>query len=152
MRYFLQMVFVSFAFFSPVASFSWAAPVAPDLPKKAFHLDKKGELEIGYSQAVRIGDTLYISGAVGEGEMPMAIAQAYDEIKKTLAAHGLDFRHVVKENIYASDIDALIKHKDVRRIYYGDDFPAATWVQAQRLYSPAHVVEVEVIAVFPKGR
>ena len=37
-----------------------------------------------------------------------------------------------------------------RRAFYGKDFPAATWVQVARLYDPAHVIEVELIAVFPE--
>lgn len=41
-----------------------------EIPKQAFHLNEKIEKEIGYAQAVRIGDTLYISGSVGAGEMP----------------------------------------------------------------------------------
>jgi enamine deaminase RidA (YjgF/YER057c/UK114 family) len=36
--------------------------IASDIPKKPFHLNEKIEKEIGYAQAVRIGDTLYISG------------------------------------------------------------------------------------------
>src|SRR5947209_19818121 len=85
---------------------------ASDIPKKPFHLNEKMETEIGYAQAVRIGDTLFISGSVGAGEMPTAIRQAYDELKRTLAAHGLDFRNVVKENVFAIDLDAFIKNKD----------------------------------------
>jgi 2-iminobutanoate/2-iminopropanoate deaminase len=119
--------------------------------KTPFHLNEKVEKEIGYSQAVRVGDTLYISGSVGAGEMPHAIHQAYDELKATLAAHGLDFRAVVKENVFTTNLDEFIKHKAVRKEYYGDECPAATWVQVQRLYLPEFVVEVELVAVFPKS-
>ena len=124
--------------------------LASDIPKKTFHLNEKVETEIGYAQAVRIGDTLYVSGSVGAGEMAGAIHQAYDELKKTLAAHGLDFRNVVKENVFSTDLDAFIKNKDIRKEYYGSDYPAATWVQVQRLYLPTFVVEIEITAVFPK--
>jgi enamine deaminase RidA (YjgF/YER057c/UK114 family) len=81
--------------------------------------------------------------------MPAAMHMAYDELKKTLAANGLDFRNVVKENVYATNLDAFIANKQIRKDYYGADFPAATWVQVQRLYLPAFVVEVEVTAEFP---
>jgi len=117
--------------------------------RKDFHLNPRGEQDIGYSQAVRVGNTLYISGSVGAGDMPAAIHQAYDELSATLQAHGLDFGAVVKENIYTTDIDAFIKHMEIRKQYYGTTMPAATWVQVQRLYSPDHVVEVELVAVFP---
>lgn len=124
---------------------------ASDIPKKPFHLNEKMEKEIGYAQAVRIGDTLYISGSVGAGEMPSAIRESYDELKKTLAAHGLDFRNVVKENVFTTDLDAFKASKEIRKEYYGTECPAATWVQVQRLYLPKFVVEVELVAVFPKG-
>jgi len=82
--------------------------------------------------------------------MPAAIHKAYDTIRQTLAANGLDFRDIVKENVFATDLDAFIRNKEIRKEYYGSDFPAATWVQVQRLYLPAFVVEVEVTAVFRK--
>ena len=100
---------------------------------------------------MRIGDTLYISGSVGAGEMPSAIRESYDELKRTLAAHGLDFRNVVKENVFTTDLDAFKASKDIRKEYYGTECPAGTWVQVQRLYLPKFVVEVELVAVLPKG-
>jgi enamine deaminase RidA (YjgF/YER057c/UK114 family) len=114
--------------------------------KQCFHLDEAIETQIGYCQAVRIGHTLHISGSVGKGEMPAAMRSAYNELRSTLQANGLGFSDVVKENVYATDLDAFIKNKDVRKEYYGKDFPAATWVQVQRLYSPAFVVEIELTA------
>lgn len=122
---------------------------AQDLPKQKFNRGP-WENDIGYAQAVRVGDTLHVSGSVGAGPMPNALAGAMEEIKQTLAAYGLDFRHVVKETIYTTDIEALKAAKDVRKTYYGTDFPAATWVQVARLFDPEHVIEIEVTAVFPE--
>ena len=123
---------------------------AQELPKEKFNLGP-WENEIGYAQGVRVGNTLYISGSVGEGAMPQAVDQAFGAIRKTLAHYGLDFRHVVKENAFTTDIEALKAANDVRKKYYGTDFPAATWIQISRLFSPQHVLEVEVTAVFPSG-
>ena len=95
--------------------------LASDIPKKLFHLNEKVEKEIGYAQAVRIGDTLYVSGSLGAGEMPVAMRQSYDELKQTLAAHGLDFKNVVKENLYTTDLDAVKANKDIRKEYYGTE-------------------------------
>lgn len=135
------------------ADASASAPVAaatelPPLQKQKFHAGP-WEHDIGYTQAVRVGNTLYVSGSVGAGEMPAALKQAYDKIARTLAAHQLGFGHVVKENVFTTDIEALKAHKAVRNAYYGTDFPAATWVQVSRLFRPEHVLEVEVTAVFP---
>lgn len=122
---------------------------APRQAKSCYHDNAAIETEIGYCQAVRSGNLLHISGSVGKGEMPAAMHKAYDELKKTLAANGLDFRHVVKETVYTTDLDAFIRSKDLRKEYYGADLPAATWVQVQRLYLPAFVVEVELTAEYP---
>ena len=118
--------------------------------KACFHRNAEIEIDIGYCEALRSGNTLHISGSVGSGDMPTAMHKAYDTIKQTLAANGLEFRHIVKENVFATDLDAFIRNKDIRKEYYGTDFPAATWVQVQRLYLPAFVVEVEVTAEFPR--
>jgi len=107
------------------------------------------ENEIGYAQAVRVGNVLYVSGSVGGGAMPDAIKQAYDTIGRTLAAHHLGFQHVVKENIFTTDLDALKANKEVRKTYYQGDFPTSSWVQVSRLYNPQYVFEVEIVAVFP---
>ena len=97
-----------------------------DIAKSCYHGNAAVETDIGYCEAVRIGNTLHISGSVGAGEMPAAMRKAYDTLKKTLAANGLDFHNVVKENVYATDLDAFIHNKDIRKEYYGADFPAAT--------------------------
>ena len=122
---------------------------AQELRKEKFNRGP-WENEIGYAQAVRVGNTLYISGSTGSGNMPDAIRSAFTAIKETLAAYRLDFRHVVKETAYTTDIEALKAAKEVRKTYYGSDFPAATWIQIDRLYSPETVLEVEVVAVFPE--
>jgi 2-iminobutanoate/2-iminopropanoate deaminase len=108
------------------------------------------EDDIGYRQAVRVGQMLYISGSAAGGEMPDAIRGAYDNLDKILKAHGLTFKNVVKENLYTTDLEALKANLAIRRAYYGKDFPAATWVQVVRLYQPDQIIEVELVAVFPE--
>ena len=125
------------------------ATARSDGAKSCYHMNAAVETDIGYCQAVRIGNTLHISGSVGRGEMGSAMHGAYDELKRTLTENGLDFRNVVKENVYATDLDAFIRNKDIRKQYYGSDFPAATWVQVQRLYLPSFVVEIEATAEYP---
>jgi enamine deaminase RidA (YjgF/YER057c/UK114 family) len=55
---------------------------------------------------------------------------------------------VVKETVFATDLDAFVKNKEIRKEFYGPALPAATWVQVQRLYSPSLVLEVEVTAEY----
>jgi len=122
------------------------------LKKEKFNIDKAAEDEIGYTQAVKVGNTIYVSGAVGWGKTEDALKLVYDELDKTLKNYGATFENVVKENLYALALDSVIKYKDVRKWYYKNDFPAATWVQVSRLYDKNLVVEVEIIAVLPEEK
>ncbi len=131
-----------------ISACSTATPVA-STRSECFHANAAFETQVGYCEAVRTGNTLYISGTVGRGEMPKAVEQAYSNLRKTLEARGLGFADVVKENVYATDLDAFIRAQAVRKSFYGSSTPAATWVQVPRLFSPDFVVEVELVAVYP---
>ncbi|MBC7883241.1 MAG: RidA family protein [Anaerolineae bacterium] len=107
------------------------------------------ERSIGYCQAVRVGNLLYISGVPGRGPMKNAVPRVYGALKAILAANGLTFQNVVKENLYATDLDAMIKANNLRKPFYGTWIPAATWVQVQRLFRSEFVLEVELVAQYP---
>lgn len=123
---------------------------AQEIKKEKFNIDKSGEDNIGYAQAVKVGNTVYVSGSVGWGSAEEALKLAYDAIDKTLKNYNISFANVVKENLYALSLDSVIKYKDIRLNYYGDDFPAATWIEVKRLYTPGLEVEIEVIAELPE--
>lgn len=121
--------------------------MAQDSDKKKYNRNKAIEDEIGYAEAVKVGNTIYISGVVGKGDMAVAIKKVYDALGKTLGEFGVTFQNVVKENVYAIDLDDFIKNKAIRKDYFKGDFPAATWIGVKRLYSPDLILEVELIAV-----
>src|ERR1700680_5079700 len=52
---------------------SGCAAVGPPIQKQCFHANESSEKDIGYCQAVRVGNTLYIAGTAGEGDMASAI-------------------------------------------------------------------------------
>jgi enamine deaminase RidA (YjgF/YER057c/UK114 family) len=127
-----------------------STPSSGSAARKCFHADERSETEIGYCQAIRSGNRLYISGTVGRGEMPAAVKMAYERLRKTLETNGLTFANVVEERVFTTDLDAFKASKDLRKSYYGSTFPAATWVQVQRLFVPELVVEVELVAEYPE--
>ncbi len=108
------------------------------------------EQQIGYSQAIRVGNTVYISGTVGADEKgfpPDLEAQmklAYKAIKETLAHFGADFSNVVNERIQTTDVEALIKAQETRKAVYGEWLPAATWIEVRRLYSTEAKLEIDL--------
>ena len=107
------------------------------------------EDEYGYRSAVRVGNTLHVSGVTGNGPMPDAVKNVYTVLGKILARHGLNFSHVVKETVFTTDLDALKAAKDVRNPFYRGDYPAASWIGVSRLFQPDYIIEVEVTAQFP---
>jgi enamine deaminase RidA (YjgF/YER057c/UK114 family) len=137
----------------PKVAEAQAAPAATT--KKVFHLGD-WERDIGYAQAVAAGPYLFVSGTVGRGnaddpeDWKSALRAAYERIGVTLEAHGIGFDHVVKETIYARDIERLKDAAAVRFDFYSKaSLPASTWVQIDRLFEADLLVEVEVTAILP---
>ncbi|MGZ8545730.1 MAG: RidA family protein [Flavisolibacter sp.] len=121
------------------------------LSKKKFHWGvANSDTSAGYAQALLVDNVLYISGTIGHGTtMAEQLKSLYTGIERTLKHYGLDFKHVVKENLYTIDIEAAKANNAIRKSFYKGDFPAATWVQISRLYMSTALVEVEVIAHLP---
>src|SRR5450631_4625720 len=121
---------VIFAAWTAVALALPACDREPEPPaarvKQVFHLNPY-EKDFGYSQAVLIDKTLYISGSaaadengqlVAPGDMAGQMRAVYANIRRTLAAHGTGFGEVVKETIYTTNMDALVKASDLRFEYF----------------------------------
>ena len=114
-----------------------------------------------YSHIVKVGDILYIAGQVGadaQGKVvgPGMVAQVEQVLKNlqiALKSQGADFSHVVKINIYTTDVDAFraADAAAVRAKYFGANLPASTLVGVTRLASPDYKVEIEATAHLPGG-
>jgi enamine deaminase RidA (YjgF/YER057c/UK114 family) len=129
-----------------VALATGCATTVPEATATCQHQNEAVERSIGFCQTVRVGDVLYVSGVTGAAPMESAVPRVYEQLRIILAANGLTFADVVKETVYATDLDAFIKVSGTRKTFYGSWLPAATWVQVQGLYLPSFVVEVELIA------
>ncbi|WP_205755971.1 RidA family protein [Lacibacter luteus] len=110
----------------------------------------KQDTASGYAQTLKVGDVLYISGTVSTTLDEAGVKRLYSGLERSLKQYGLTFQHVVKENLYTTDIEAMKQLNDVRKQFYKGDFPAATWVQITRLFMPEAKLEVELVAHFPK--
>lgn len=127
-------------------------------PSQVFH-KRELEKDFYFAQAVKAGNTLYISGCVswdaagniiGKDDMKAQVHAVYTDIKETLAAHGATFQHVMKENVFTTDMEALEANNAVRIKYYVDDGsapPVSTWIGCSCLAAPGLMLEVECIAV-----
>ena len=110
----------------------------------------------GYSHAIKIGNTIYVSGQValdeegnlmGEGDMIAQTERAYENLRRVLEAAGATITDIVKLTIFCRDSDSFAKTGEVRRKYFGNHFPATTAVEVNRLMDPDCLIEVEAVAV-----
>lgn len=123
-----------------------------DIQKEKWHWDNplKQDTSAGYAQVVKVGNVLYISGAVCTEITPVGITRLYKALEKALKSYGASFQNVVKENLYTTDIEAVKANNAARKAFYKGDFPAATWVEITRLFMPDAKLEVELVAHLPE--
>jgi reactive intermediate/imine deaminase len=108
-----------------------------------------------FSAAVRAGDTIYVSGAIGHvrGEprlVPGGIApeteQALTYIKETLERAGSSLERAVKCTVFLADIDDFGAMNEVYRTFFPEAPPARSTVAVAALALGARI-EVECIAM-----
>jgi len=126
------------------------------ISKEAKSLGMPWEKEYGYSQAVKVENTIYASGQVGhddkgntqgQGNMEIQMRQAYANIKKVLAQYGATMDNVVDEVLFVTDMDAAFsaRIKCKQEVFSGNPVLASTIVQIQRLAFPELLVEIRCI-------
>ncbi len=106
-----------------------------------------------FSGAVMIGNTLYLSGALGLGpgqsvpESPQDEARnVLDNVKATLEAAGMTMDDLVSVQIFCSDVSHYAAFNEVYRTYFTGEFPARAFIGAGTLLFGARF-EVQSIAV-----
>lgn len=118
-------------------------------------LSDKAPAPIGpYSQAVRVGEWLYISGSLGmdpttgafvPGDAAVQARRALENMGHVLAAAGATFDHVVKTTVFLADMDDFAAVNAVYGEFFTGVPPARSAVQAARLPKDAFV-EIEAVA------
>ena len=123
-----------------------------DIKKEKWHWGNalQQDTSAGYVQVVKVENVLYISGAVARDVTPEGITRVYQSLERSLKSFGATFQNVVKENLYTTDMEAMKKYNDARKVFYKGDFPAATWMGVSRLFMADAKLEVELIAHLPK--
>ncbi|WP_375443751.1 Rid family detoxifying hydrolase [uncultured Fibrella sp.] len=104
-----------------------------------------------YSQAVKIGDTLYISGQIAAELAPLGDIQAetrkvMENMGAILQAASMDYANVVKATIFVKDMNNFAAINEIYGSFFTGDFPARETVEVARLPKDVNV-EISVIAV-----
>ena len=109
-----------------------------------------------YTDAVRAGDLLFVSGIVpvdGNGELvggDDVVAQAkavFEGLGLVLEAAGAMPGDVVKVTVFLTDVGDRAAINPVRQAFFGHARPASTLVEISRLAVPGAKIEVEAVAV-----
>ena len=108
-----------------------------------------------YSQAVKAGNLLFVSGQVPfvpetmeivEGDVKAQTAKSLKNLQAILKEAGADFSNVVKTTVFIKDMNEFAQINEVYAEYFGENKPARACVEVARL--PKDVkVEIELIAV-----
>ena len=106
-----------------------------------------------YSQAVRAGDTLWLSGQIPldpltkelvKGDIEVQARRVFENLKAVISAAGAGFDDVVKTTIFLTDLGHFAQVNKVMAEYFREPYPARSTVGVAALPRGAQV-EVECI-------
>ena len=121
--------------------------------KQVIHTDSAPAAIGPYSQAIRIGDLLFVSGqvpidpstgAIVEGDISVQARQSLNNLKAILNAAGTNMGAVVKTTVFLADMNDFAAMNEVYAQFFQEPFPARSAVQVGRLPKDA---KVEIAAV-----
>lgn len=109
---------------------------------------------IGFSRAVRVGSTVYVSGTgpVGAEDCDPAaqMERCLTLIAAALKQAGSSIEHVVRTRVYLTKVEDWEEIGRIHGKFFSIVRPAATMIVAASLLDPAWRVEVEAEAVIPE--
>jgi reactive intermediate/imine deaminase len=106
-----------------------------------------------YSQAVRAGDTVYLSGQIPldpatmqlvSGDIEAEIRQVFENLKAVAEAAGGSLANAVKVNVFLTDLAHFAKVNEIMATYCSQPFPARAAVGVAQLPRGARV-EIECV-------
>ena len=110
-----------------------------------------------YSQAVRVGKLVFLSGQLGidpkTGQIKDGIVeqtkQSLENIGAILTSVGLNYSHVVKTTVFVKDLDDFQTVNEIYATYFKEGAPARSCIEVSRLPKRG-LIEIECIAIYPE--
>lgn len=112
------------------------------MARQIIHTDKAPKAIGTYSQAVKVGSTVYLSGQIPlvpetmqmiEGDMEVNIRRVFDNLKAVAEAAGGSLQDVAKLNIFLTDLGHFALVNQVMADYFQQPYPARAAVQVAAL-------------------
>ncbi|HEY6457854.1 MAG TPA: RidA family protein [Steroidobacteraceae bacterium] len=126
------------------------------MTRTTIHTDSAPKAIGTYSQAVRVGNTVYVSGQIpldprtGElvsGDIEAEIRRAFDNLLAIVTAADGTFSHVAKVTVFLTDLAHFAKVNEIMATYFRQPYPARAAVGVAQLPKGARV-EIECILCF----
>ena len=124
------------------------------MPKEIVSTDKSPAAIGPYSQAVKFGNMLFVSGQIPldpetmklvEGDITVQAGQVLKNLSALLEASGSSIDKVIKTTCFLTNLDDFQTFNELYAQYFGEGQPARSTIQVSRLPAGA-IVEIECIA------
>ena len=118
------------------------------MTRETIHTDKAPQAIGTYSQAVKVGNTVYLSGQIPlvpetmemvEGDMEANIVRVFDNLKAVAEAAGGSFADIAKLNIFLTDLNNFSLVNEVMARYFEQPYPARAAIGVASLPKGADV-------------
>ena len=125
------------------------------MTKQIISTDRAPQAIGTYSQAVRAGDTVYLSGQIPldpatmtlvDGDIDAQIRRVFDNLAAVAEAAGGGFRNVVKLNVFLTDLGHFARVNDIMAEYFQQPYPARAAIGVAALPRGAGV-EMDAVLV-----
>ena len=126
-----------------------------------FLLRPEVEKAYGYSHAVKIGNSIKISGAVSMddegnptaiGDLGQQMKNCYADLEKILKHYGCTFDDVVVENVFTTSMPKFLEAAGYRTTIYKNHFPTGSWLGVKELAVPEFMIEIELEVHKPNNK
>ena len=122
-------------------------------PRTNIHTDAAPKAIGTYSQAVRVGDTVWISGQIAldpatmrmvEGDIDAEIRRCFDNLGAIITAAGATFANAVKVTVFLTDLAHFARVNEIMATYFEQPYPARAALGVAALPKGARV-EMECV-------
>lgn len=125
------------------------------MAREIIHTDMAPQAIGTYSQAVKVDNTVYLSGQIPlipgkmelvSGDIAAQIRRVFDNLKAVALAAGGDLKHVVKLNVFLTDLSNFPTVNEIMAEYFSQPYPARAAIGVAALPKGA-AVEMDAVMV-----